>query len=95
MKKVFIYGGHKFIPLRTMSREDIQSMPKSLIAKADLRLWDEEYSLLPDYGEPDYVYDYDNFYKAAHSRCDIFKCIDDKSLYIPGEHELFRFVREE
>ena len=39
-----------------------------------------------------YPYSYENFYEASgDSEADIFMCIENNKIYIPGENELFLY----
>ena len=37
-------------------------------------------------------YNYDEFYKASGDSCsDLFMCVDNGNVYIPGKNELFKY----
>ena len=39
------------------------------------------------------IYSHKNFYEASgNSKCDVFKCLENRKLYLPAENELFEYT---
>lgn len=90
---VFIYGRHHFIPYGFFSKQennDLRLLTRRLRTDADLGFFAD--SNIAG-GTQKYRYDYDEFYAAAGDHTfDIFRCIDNGKLYVPGAHELFEYM---
>jgi hypothetical protein len=100
-KEIFEYGGHHFKPVRQFRDGEIvnplanDSRPWKQDAQYAMRNMMSDFSLgisSYDWNKTDAAYSTDAFY-AASGDCtaDIFKCIENGKLYVPGENELFRY----
>lgn len=96
----FAYGGYHFMPYRSFCKGEI-----SRRLKGDSRQWktDAHYAMrnmrsdfgmgLSKYDWQKAEYSHCSFYAAAgHSTCDIFRCVENEKLYVPGENELFQYT---
>ena len=86
----FMYYGYHFIPLRMLNYHE---------RRAGLKKF-SRYIRSNSLGISDYNgscnYSYTDFYKASkESECDIFRCVEDNKLYIPGDNELFEYTEME
>jgi len=92
MNKVFIYGGYHFVPHRKFHRrkseKDFFAVNQKLRTDWGLGMFSDQHR-----AEHKTVYNYDDFYAASTDKeCDIFRCIENDRLYVPGANELFEFV---
>ena len=85
-KQVFVYGGYHFTPYRTFN----QNEHKAKFVTFSKHLRSNSLGITNYRGKR--LYSIDDFYKASNdSVCDIFRCVEDGKLYIPGENELFEY----
>lgn len=89
----FEYGGYHFIPVRKLNKSensDICTFMKYIATDVNLGFFRTDDIIGR---KQKYPYSYDKFYEASgDSKCDIFKCIENNKLYIPGENELFQYI---
>ena len=92
----FEYCGFHFVPIRKLDKSensDIRTLTRSIATDIALGFFRTNDILGRRQKHP---YSYEDFYKASgNSKCDIFKCIENSKLYIPGENELFLYVKKE
>ena len=88
---IFEYGGWHFVPHRKLNQGDgdFQEITRSLASNRWMGLC--------DYGRHQkFPYQHGAFFAASTDKeCDIFRCLEDGRLYIPGEHELFLYTKPE
>lgn len=93
MKNTFTYNGFTFRPVRQLNKKenamDLASFTcRFLKSNLDRQ---KQFSVYDD-GK----WNYGKFYECARTvgagEIDIFKCLDDGKLYIPGQNELFIFM---
>lgn len=76
-QKVFHYGGLHYIPYRVLSGKETKSDFAIRHCRADT--FQNERS-----------YDYSDFYaNSTEQECDLFLCVENGKLYLPGENYLF------
>lgn len=90
----FEYGDYHFVPARKLNdnekKSDLHTFMKTV--KTDISLGFFSRNDIPGTKQK-YPYSYDDFYAASgDSKADIFKCIENNKLYIPGENELFQYI---
>jgi hypothetical protein len=100
-KEIFEYGGYHFKPVRRFRDGELDkpqendSRPRKQDARYAMRNMSSDFSLgitSYDRKKTDDAYSADAFYAASgDSTADIFKCIENGRLYVPGENELFRY----
>ena len=81
----FSYGGFHFIPVRQFEKDegDFFALSKRLAI-------DPVLGLSADAERQNHPYSHKEFYTAtADKTCDIFRCLENGKLYVPGERELF------
>lgn len=85
MDKVYEYGGKHFIPHSKLGKvEHIADI--KLRTDVELGFFDADYNGR----KKKFDYSHKEFYNAMEdSEMDIFKCVENKKLYVPCEHELF------
>ncbi len=90
--RTFKYGKYLFIPVGTIDKSiSLREVTRYLSSDRSLGLWSSSYSSV--YGKPKTKYSYADFYKASNNfPCDVFKCLDNCKLYLPGENELFLYI---
>ncbi len=92
----FEYGGFHFVPVRKLNKNEksnICAFMRNIATDVDLGFFRSD-----DVRgrKQKYPYSYYGFYDASgNSNLDIFKCIENNNLYIPGENELFLFMKKE
>ena len=88
----FQYGEYHFLPVGNIPKnEPIYKTSQYLHSDKDMRMWSETYEDV--HGKADKIYSHSEFYKASgNSKCDVFKCLENRKLYLPGEHELFEYT---
>jgi len=92
MEKVFRYGGYPFVPHRKFHRGKSEKDFFAVNQKLRTDWWLGMFSNQNRVGYK-VTYNYDDFYAAATDKeCDIFRCIENDCLYVPGANELFGFV---
>lgn len=86
----FKYKGFTFHPERNFTKDenkDLRTITKHI--KSDKNLGICNY----DVDWKKHSYNYKEFYNAMkNSEFDLFRCVDNGKLYVPGEHELFEFI---
>ena len=89
-KRVFAYAGSHFVPYRMLLRNESGFDYIARHIRSD-RVLD-----LTRYGaEQARHYDYRSFYAASgKALCDLFLCLENDRLYLPGENELFLWTGE-
>ena len=100
-KEIFEFGGYHFKPVRQFRDGEIDkplandSRPWKKDAAYAFRNMASDFSLgisSYDRKKTDAAYSIDAFYTASgDSTADIFKCIENGRLYVPGENELFHY----
>ena len=83
--KTFCYGGYHFSPVRCFEKNegDFFALTKRLEIDPELGL-----SAYKD--RQKYPYQHEDFYAASTNKnCDIFICLENGRLYVPGTRELF------
>lgn len=80
----FSYGGYHFIPVRRFEKDEGDFFTLSKFLEIDPAL-----GLSADQVRQKYPYSHKEFYAAADETCDIFRCLENGKLYVPGERELF------
>ena len=81
----FSYGGFHFIPVRQFEKDegDFFALSKRLAIDPIL-------GLSADAERQKHPYSHKDFYAAtADKTCDIFRCLENGKLYVPGDRELF------
>lgn len=85
---MFKYSNYHFEPERNLKEcedKNLYTLSKHLRSDRELGMC--------DYDWKKYNYSLKKFYKAScGSKCDLFRCVENGKLYIPGEHELFEFI---
>ena len=83
----FEYGGYHFFPLRRFAKEEGDFFAVSKRIEED---WDMG---MTEYKERQKVpYNYHDFYKAStNPNYDIFCCVENGKIYVPGERMLFLY----
>lgn len=84
----FEYGGWHFTPYRQFVRRDgdFFKLTRNLTSNSFMGM-----STYPQRRKFDYSHE--GFYKASPDKdCDIFRCLEDGLLYVPGENELFIYT---
>ena len=92
----FEYGGYHFVPVRKFNKTEnsnIRTITKNLATDVNLGF----FRVNDIFGrEQKYPYSYEKFYEASgNSKADIFRCIENNKLYVPGENELFIYIEKE
>ena len=88
----FKYLGYNFIPVEKLGGTQIELDNIIGHLQSDLELGFSTYNWLENRKD----YSYEGFYKASgNSDYDIFKCLANGKLYIPGKNELFEYVYKE
>jgi hypothetical protein len=95
----FVYGGYHFIPYRrfrkgeTDRKDPNDSRPHKTDARYAMRNMRSDMELgLSTYDWQKAEYSHDSFYAASGDNgCDIFRCVENGKLYVPGENELFEY----
>lgn len=90
MSDVFEYSGYHFTPHRCFCGKTENGFE---ISMKKMRT-DTELGMFPDRNRKDFKteYNYDDFYAASTDKtCDIFRCVENGRLYVPGANELFGF----
>lgn len=81
----FSYGGYHFIPVRQFEKDEGDFFTLSKRLETDPALGLSAYQ-----ERQKYPYSHKDFYAAtADKTCDIFRCLENGKLYVPGERELF------
>lgn len=88
----FQYGEYHFLPVGTIPKgEPIYKTSQYLHSDKDIGMWSETYEGV--HGKANKIYSHSDFYKASgNSKCDVFKCLENRKLYMPGENELFKYT---
>lgn len=90
---MFEYNGYHFEPVRKLKeseKKDICTFSKHIRSDRELGICD--YNV--DWKK--HNYSWKDFYSASNdSQLDIFLCVENGKLYVPCEHELFRFEEKE
>lgn len=85
---MFKYSNYHFEPERNLKEcedKNLYTLSKQLRSDRELGMC--------DYDWKKYNYSLKKFYTAScGSKCDLFRCVENGKLYIPGEHELFEFI---
>ena len=86
VSKSFEYNGYHFEPTGILSAgRTLKEISNETISNNTLGM--------SAYEGATYPYSYEEFYNAANSSsADIFKCVENGRLYIPGENELFEYT---
>ena len=88
----FKYLGYNFIPVEKLTDDQIELGNINEHIQSDIELGFSTY----DWWENKKDYSYEGFYDASgNADYDIFKCLENGKLYIPGENELFEYVYKE
>ena len=83
--KIFYYGGYHFIPIRCFEKEEGDFFVLSKRLETDPKLGLSAYE-----ERQKYPYQHKDFYAASTEKnCDIFMCVENGRLYVPGARELF------
>ena len=98
-KDVFEYGGYHFKPHRKFRKGEVNrplegdSRPWKIDAQFEMRNMNTDNTLaIRNYGSGKAPWSYDDFYAASgDSDADIFMCVENGKLYVPGANELFRY----
>lgn len=86
----FQYGGYHFLPVGILPKKPIYGISPHLSSDNDMKMWDKSYESL--LGKANVEYSYKDFKQAAgDSKCDVFKCLENRKLYVPGGNELFQY----
>lgn len=92
--KEFEYGGYHFIPYGFFTKrenDDFKLLNSKL--RTDMALGFFAHDDVAGRKQK-YPYSYESFYTAAKDHTfDIFKCRENDKLYVPGENELFEYLR--
>lgn len=96
----FMFGGYHFTPYRKFGKGEIDRK-----AQNDSRPWknDAQYAMrnmstdielgISNYAWQKADYSHDKFFAASGgSEADIFKCVENGKLYVPGANELFEYT---
>ena len=85
---MFKYSNYHFEPERNLKEcedKNLYTLSKHLRSDRELGMCDYDWKI--------YNYSLKKFYTAScGSKCDLFRCVENGKLYIPGEHELFEFI---
>lgn len=96
----FEFGGYHFKPERKFRKGEIEeplendSRPRKTDAQYAMRNMKSDRTLgLSTYEWQKADYSYEKFYAASGgSDCDLFRCVENGNLYVPGENELFLYT---
>lgn len=88
----FQYGEYHFLPVGNIPKnEPIYKTSQYLHSDKDIKIWSETYEGV--HGKANKIYSHKDFYEASgNSKCDVFKCLENRNLYLPGENELFKYT---
>lgn len=90
-ESIFEYGGYHFVPYRQLS---INEKKATLTALTKHLRSDTELGLCK-YDWKKHNYSHESFYAASNnSTSDLFRCVENNKVYIPGENELFEFKED-
>lgn len=90
-ESAFVYGGYHFVPYRQFSIDEI----KATLAVLTKHLRSDTELGLCKYDWKKHTYSHKSFYAASNnSTSDLFRCVENNKLYIPGENELFEFEED-
>ena len=85
---MFKYSNYHFEPERNLKEyedKNLYTLSKHLRSDRELGMCDYHWKKCN--------YSLKKFYTAScGSKCDLFRCVENGKLYIPGEHELFEFI---
>lgn len=89
---VFQYGKYHFLPVGYLpDNEDLYGRNRYCHHDETMRFWN--IICEKNYGRANENYSYRDFYKASgRSKYNVFKCLENRNLYLPGENELFRYT---
>ena len=91
---VFKFGDYHFVPHRKFGKGEILKKNNE-ITDGTMRRMAHDFGLgisKYDWKKPDVDYSLAKFYEASgNSDCDMFRCIENGKLYVPGENELFHY----
>jgi hypothetical protein len=89
-ESTFVYGGYHFVPYRQFNTNEkkatLTALTKHLRSDAELGLCKYEWKK--------HNYSRESFYAASNSTSDLFRCVENNKVYIPGENELFEFKED-
>ena len=86
-EKCFSFGGHHFLPVGKLKRDDDSFSRISRHCRSDFSLG------LSTYEWKKNEYSYDGFYGASLDKeCDLFLCLETGQVYIPAANELFMYT---
>lgn len=88
----FQYGEYHFLPVGKLPKnEPIYRTSQYCHSDKNIRMWTELYEGV--YGKAKTIYSHKDFYEASrNSKCDVFKCLENRKLYLPAENELFEYT---
>ncbi len=88
----FQYGDYHFLPVGNIPKnEPIYKTSQYCGTDKSMKMWSENYENI--HGKADVIYSHKNFYEASrYSKADVFKCLENRKLYVPGENELFNYT---
>ena len=89
---VFEYGGYHFLPVGITSQTaTFNSLSRNIYSDLEFGICPKNSRKSVDIKK--YNYDRVEFYSACNNiPCDIFRCVENNKLYIPGSNELFRYI---
>ena len=89
-ESTFVYGGYHFVPYRQFNTNEkkatLTALTKHLRSDAELGLCKYEWKK--------HNYSRESFYAASNSTSDLFRCVENNKVYIPGENELFEIKED-
>ncbi len=87
----FEYGGHHFIPIGIIDKtQTLKELSKVIASDKRMGMWVASYCEIMGKNKIDWSYE--AFYSACGNiACDVFKCLDNCKLYMPGSNELFLY----
>ena len=90
--KTFQYGEYHFLPVGNLPKnKPIYKTSQYCHSDKNLKMWSKAYEGV--HGKADMIYSHKDFYEASgNSKCDVFKCLENRNLYLPGENELFKYT---
>jgi hypothetical protein len=88
----FQYGKYHFLPVGFLPKNAPKyNTSRFLCSDKDIRIWAKVYEDV--YGKANKIYSHSDFYDASNdSLCDVFKCLENGSFYVPGKNELFKYT---
>lgn len=87
---VFKYGNNHFLPVGVVDK-GFKYISKNIATDTNLGMWNKLYN--KKRGKSKSEYSHKDFYKACGDiSCDVFMCVENGNIYLPGENEMFLYT---